>query len=145
MSSPHTCGNGRSLVIVCGDNIIQDIDTAGIIPCVVLVTAWTIEAASLSAWELLIKRLIEKGCRYFVCSGLYAEELHDLIDEIIVYEERREIDVVTTFHEDETPEEVVNFFVNTTDVWEKKHGGLVAILDVTSPEDRLIKEFLMQS
>ena len=53
--------------------------------------------------------LLEAGCRYFVCFGPGSEAVHDRIDDVIVncgYD----VGVLTTFHDDESIDDVVNFF-----------------------------------
>lgn len=142
MASFHRCLNGRALIVSDEENICQAIDGYGIVPCVTLITAWAIDAVNLRARELLVKNLLAKGCRYFVCTGTYGEKLHDFIDDIVVYKEDQTI--VTTWHDDETPEDIVYFFVNLTDIWEEKRGGLVAVLDESIFGDQLIKEALMK-
>lgn len=60
---------------------------------------------SRSRW---VNALLKTGCRYFVCFGEKSEGLHDDIDEMIVAGEYQ--NVMTTFHDDESPEEVIEFF-----------------------------------
>ncbi len=55
-----------------------------------------------------VDALLKAGCRYFVCFGENSEELHDDIDEMIVAGKYQ--NVITTFHDDESPEDVIEFF-----------------------------------
>lgn len=66
------------------------------------------------------KRLLAAGCRYFVCFGPRSEEVHDYLDDLIVEEECH--DVTTTFHDDESPEEVADFVLNCA------AGGMKSVL-----------------
>ena len=71
-------------------------------------------------WELANK-LVDSGCRYAVCGGAESEALHDDIDSAYIRPivelrpegEGREL-VITTWHEDEAPDEVANFLVENT-------------------------------
>ena len=141
MPSIYKCSNGRILVMSDRKSIFQEIEKFGVVPCVALITAWVM-GGEIGAWDLIVKRLLESGCKYFVCAGTYAENLHDLVDEIIISQGKEMI--VTTYHEDESPEDVANFFVNATDISNKKNGGLVAILDDAVLGDKLIKESLIR-
>ena len=55
-----------------------------------------------------VNALLKSGCRYFVCFGKKSEELHDGIDDAIVDGEHQYI--MTTFHDDESSQEVIEFF-----------------------------------
>ena len=52
--------------------------------------------------------LLDAGCRYFVCFGPKSESVHDLIDDVVL--NHGGDSVPTTFHDDETVEDVANFF-----------------------------------
>lgn len=56
-----------------------------------------------------VESLIEAGCVYFVSFGPRAEEVHDFIDDLLAYAGLK--DIMTTFHDEETAEDVANFFV----------------------------------
>jgi hypothetical protein len=67
------------------------------------------------------KALLEAGCRYVVCAGRDCEAWHDAIDEEFVaahLEDAPDVTeaahVMTTWHEDESPDEVAFFFVLNT-------------------------------
>ena len=66
----------------------------------------SLDNEDLARWS---KRMLEKGCRYFVCFGHESERLHDQIDEVVVNYNYSE--VTTTYHGDEPIEDVVNFFL----------------------------------
>ncbi|MBM3494779.1 MAG: hypothetical protein FJX72_10765 [Armatimonadetes bacterium] len=67
------------------------------------------------------KRLLQAGCRYAVCGGQNCEAWHDAVDEEFV---RLHVDdpdqtadavhVMTTWHANETPDDVAFFFVLNT-------------------------------
>jgi hypothetical protein len=60
-----------------------------------------------------IRSLLENGCEYFVCVGVASEALHDRIDDLIVESATAAARaVMTTWHSDETPAEVAEFFFN---------------------------------
>lgn len=69
--------------------------------------------------------LLEAGCRWFVCFGQRSETLHDRIDDTIVEKDYQS--VVTTYHLDESEEEVAQFFKEVA-LMEMK-GGLVLVRD----------------
>lgn len=143
MYSVYKCSNGKTLVISGRENIFEEIKKSGIIPNVVLMTAWVIETVQVGVWQPIVKRLLESGCRYFVCAGTYAENLHDLVDDVIFSWGGRET-ILTTYHEDESNEDVANFFVNATVISSHETSGLAAILDDSRLEDRLLKDSLIR-
>ena len=117
------------------------------VPCVVLLTAWTVSTASISFWETLIKTLLDKGTMYFVCVGTYSEKLHDEIDDLLYrYDDKRRskwsVKIVTTYHANDTVEEAIDYCVYATELWDKDNGCILAILTDNSVEDREVKEFL---
>lgn len=73
--------------------------------------------------------LLKNGCRYFVCFGPKAEMVHDWIDDLIVADNSFE-DVPTTFHQDESIEDVILFFRRIA--MEKMRSGLVIVRDASS-------------
>ena len=77
-------------------------------------------------WELA-SRLITSGCRYIVSGGAECEIWHDVSDEAYVYltldesfNLTEETLVVTSWHEDETIEEVTWFMTHLTGFDERK-------------------------
>lgn len=139
----HKCQNGRKLIIANKADVFAALVTANAIPSVVLLSAWSLETISLSVWNDFIHQLLEHGCTYFVCAGEFAEELHDLIDDIIAIYPRSD-NFATTFHNDETPDDIVNFFVYTTRVLNDERAALVAILDTSFPQDEFLATLLMR-
>ncbi len=85
------------------------------------------------------KHLLDGGCTWFACFGERAGEVHDRIDDIIVeriYEGREEYEgVVTTFHHDESEQEVAEFFACS--VLPKLKGALVLAQDASKWEPYL--------
>jgi hypothetical protein len=76
-----------------------------------------------SCW---VEALLKAGCRYFVCVGENSEGLHDDIDEMIAaaaYER-----VITTFHDVESPAEVVEFFKNVAR--SEVNGAIALVQDI---------------
>ena len=53
------------------------------------------------------RSLLGLGCRYFVCVGKKAEEIHDRIDDLIV--EGKYLDTITTYHYDESDRDIAEF------------------------------------
>jgi len=65
------------------------------------------------------KRLLQAGCRYAVCGGHNCEAWHDTVDEEFVWQHAHDPDetgdaVMTTWHTDQTPDDVAFFFVLNT-------------------------------
>lgn len=143
MNLVHRCSNGRLLLISRKIEAIQALAINDISPSVVLMTAWTRE--SVRSEQLLIQKLLQLGCKYFVCAGRYAEDLHDFIDGLIEVGGEQSASITTTYHDDEPADLVSNFFVNTTDMSNQGSDGLVAILNDDLPEDVLFKEELLRS
>ena len=61
--------------------------------------------------------LLDAGGRYFVCYGKRSEEVHDLLDDCIVEKtllgEKADYEgVITTYHTDESVEDVAEFFLS---------------------------------
>jgi hypothetical protein len=80
---------------------------------------------------------------YFVCAGHCAEALHDLVDDVIDLANPCERPA-TTFHNDDSAEDVVNFFVHTATIRDNGSGGLVAVLRKNCPDDNLIYSLLLK-
>lgn len=141
----YKCSNDRRLLITTKENLEFALNASGLIPCVVLLTAWQSENASISFWQSVVQYLLEKGSSYFVCVGTYSESLHDAIDEFYyLYNEERGLegtDLVTTYHYNESTEDVIAYFVHGTELRCKPNGGLVAILGDT-PKDQEILNFI---
>lgn len=128
----NNCSNGRSLLVTDIESATNKLESSWI-PFVVLLTAWSIGAVKAEGLSELIKLLLAKGAKTFVCIGGYSESLHDEIDEIIYeYDEERKIsevsEIITTYHDDESVDDAVNYFVHGTEIPEAESGGLLAIL-----------------
>jgi len=142
----YKCSNGRRLIIATKESLVSALDKSGLVPCVVLLTAWQVERASVSFWEPSIRFLLENRCSYFACVGNYSERLHDAIDEFL-YQYDEEIgsqlsrDIVTTYHNNESTEDVIAYFVHGTEL-RSANGCLVAILDDSLLEDQGIMNFI---
>ena len=78
--------------------------------------------------------LLRAGCRYFVCFGPRSEVVHDQIDDAVINYANGN-DLPTTFHEDETPEDVANFFL--TVALSGMAQGLLLVCDEASWRSRL--------
>jgi hypothetical protein len=139
----HKCKNGRNLIVTNIADVFAALVTANAIPSVVLLSAWRLETVLLSVWNDFVHKLLERGCTYFVCAGEFAEELHDLIDDIIFIYPRSD-NIATTFHNGETADDIVNFFVYTTSVSNDERAALVAILDTSILQDEFLATLLMR-
>ncbi|MGQ9424737.1 DUF7684 family protein [Gilvimarinus sp. F26214L] len=125
------CSNGRSLLVTDIDSVEKQLDRDWT-PYVVLLTAWSSYQEPNEVLGTLVKFLLAKGARVFVCVGSHSEQLHDEIDSIF-YEYGDEVQnaktaILTTYHDDESIEEAVNYFVHGTDLPDDSNGGLLAIL-----------------
>ena len=145
----YQCSNNRRL-IVSNKDAVHSALADGVVPCVVLLTAWSLEGASLEFWGGLIRLFLERGCTYFVCAGEYSEALHDAIDDFLYQHDdefgvEKSKDIVTTYHADESVEDVVNFFVYSTEIRDKNNGYLVAVLDEDAIFDAEIMRCLMNA
>jgi len=68
--------------------------------------------------EALSDQIVASGCRYAVCAGHNCESWHDSIDLADVKRNGGEVRdnniVMTTWHDDESLEDIVFFFLNNT-------------------------------
>ena len=140
------CSNNRTLSIVDRENDGLEIECS-LIPYVVMLTAWNSEEVSKILHGNLVRSLILKGARNFVCLGALSEQLHDGIDDII-YQIDDEIgseltsDILTSFHSDESIEDGVNYYVFGTQFNGQDNSFLLAILSRGCSEDREVRSFL---
>ena len=144
MGSSHLRLNNRATIITDIESLPSVLSSSAHKPCVVMLTAWKQNIVTRELWEPWINLLVKNGCAQFVCVGSHSESLHDLIDDIILdndnlLEIKPYDTVLTTYHDDETIEEVVNYFVYATELWDKLHGGLFAVL---GDEDKSLKDQL---
>lgn len=141
----YKCSNGRRLLIATKEGLDSALDSSGLVPCVVLLTAWRSEDGSIDSWGSLIRTLLDRGCSYFACVGTYSEDLHDAIDDFYYrYNEAQGVersDLVTTYHHNESIDDVIAYFVHGTELRCRKNGCLVAVLD-GAPEDQEIEDFI---
>lgn len=143
------CSNGRSLLLANKSLVSTELGN-NLVPCIVLLTAWSVSRASISFWESLIKLLLDKGATYFVCVGTFSEKLHDEIDELMYqYDDEHgtehSINMVTTYHADDTLEEVVDYCVYATELRDKDKGCILAVLDETSEKDENMEILLKKA
>ena len=140
------CSNDRTLFITSRDGIETEIDSS-LTPYVVMLTAWDSAGVPEVLRDNLVRDLLVKGARNFVCLGSFSEQLHDEIDELIYplddeNESELATDVLTTYHSGEPIEDVVNYYVCTTQFKDKEGSCLLAILNENNSEDREIRSFL---
>jgi len=113
-------------------------------PDVVLLSSWGQEESDFHKIQPLITKLIDLGCKYFVCAGKYSESLHDFIDDVILdmsLSSQQENDsIMTTWHDTDTDDEVADFFLHSTNV---SNSLLVAILDERRLEDSKLKKTIL--
>ena len=108
---------------------------------IVLISCWGNDIVDQVFSDFII-HLINKGCIYFVCVGQYAEFIHDRIDDIIVYENK--LDVMTTYHIDQSFEEVAYFFINLTELSVHEGTCFVAFLDFENKNDHLLLDEILR-
>ena len=140
------CSNNRTLFVTDRDSVDVAVD-GSLIPYVVMLTAWNSADVSNILRDDLVRNLLLKGTRNFVCLGQFSEQLHDEIDELIYQfddENRSELatSILTTYHSDEPIEDGVNYYVCGTQFKDKASSCLLAILNENNAEDREVKSFL---
>jgi hypothetical protein len=87
-------------------------------PCLI----WDHDGRFTEAKRLVVAQaLLQAGCRYTVCGGENCEAWHDIVDMEYVMqhlddseEVREAMHVMTTWHDDESPDDVAFFFVLNT-------------------------------
>jgi len=138
--------NNRTLYITCRDSIDSEVDS-NLTPYVVMLTAWIATDVPKILQGDLVRRLLLKGTRNFVCLGAFSEQLHDEIDEYIYrFDDESESEltttILTTYHADESIEDGVNYFVCGTHFKDKTSNCLLAILSEKSYADGEVKSLL---
>lgn len=78
-------------------------------PFAVLLDAGEESLSQDSSLNFQVQALLAAGCQYFVCFGGKSEEVHDRIDDLLVEQDVK--GVTTTFHHDESEQDVANFFM----------------------------------
>ena len=81
--------------------------------------AWNSEAASVDVISNLVEHIIKAGGAYFSTWGPDCQRVHDIIDEIDAYPYNdigspEDSVIMTTWHEDESLEEAMCFFLTST-------------------------------
>lgn len=114
-------------------------------PDVVMLSAWDLDSSNYGDVKPLIEKLLDSGCKYFVCAGEYSELLHDFIDDVIWEKSINNglddsIHIMTTWHDTDTEEETAEFFLYLTDV---RDSYLVAFLEEGRSEDDRLKNALL--
>lgn len=117
----------------------RDVTVNSFFPFVALLTVWDSEPEA--HWKCSIEYLLKSGCKCFICYGEFSESLHDLVDDIIE-DGSYSLDVITTYHDDEAPEEIIDFIVSSISLNDIKDSGLLAMLDGHNEKDEVIKEML---
>jgi len=138
--------NSNLLLFLDKNQWINQLSSMEASPGVVLLSSWEQQGASgFQKIKPLVTKLIDLGCKYFVCAGKYSESLHDFIDDVILdmsLSNRNEncSDIITTWHDTDTDDEVADFFLHSTNV---SNSLLVGFLDEGSLEDRRLKRAVL--
>jgi hypothetical protein len=78
-------------------------------PFAILLNADDPEWSNKSYLENRIREILDLGCCYIVCFGDISEYIHDCIDDMVLDHSNNGA-VITTFHNEEKLEEVLEFF-----------------------------------
>ena len=79
--------------------------------------------------ESVANWLVHSGCRYAVCAGLKCSEWHDAIDTAdTICDPNTQNLIMTTWHENETVEDVVWHWLNLTDFEDIAFENYLALL-----------------
>ena len=101
------------------------------------------EKASSDEIESVANWLVNSGCRYVVCAGVKCEEWHDTIDTAdTIRDPNTQNLIMTTWHKNETVEDVVWFWLNLTDFENIAFENYLALLIGNS---KTIKEKIQQA
>ncbi len=108
--------NSNSLVIIDKNQWRDQLSKMEAFPDVVLLSSWEQEESDFHKIQPLITKLIDLGCKYFVCAGKYSESLHDFIDDIVLdmslsSQQKNGSNIMTTWHDADTDDEVADFFL----------------------------------
>ncbi len=139
--------NSNSLLILDKRQSLDQVVLIEDLPSVVLLTAWKqLEQSDFQRIGLLIAKLIDIGCKYFVCAGNHSESLHDFIDDVIWdisgnAQDENSNNIMTTWHDSDTNDEVADFFLHSTNV---SNSLLVAFLDKRNHEDNKLKKAILE-
>ncbi len=100
------------------------------------------EQLSGNEMESIAKWLVASGCRYVVCTGLKCLDWHDIIDMVdIMHNPNTQNLIMTTWHENETVEDVVWHWLNLTDFEDIAFENYLALLigDSKTVEEKVQK------
>ncbi len=139
--------NLNSLVFVDKNQWSYSLPEIGLSPDVALLSAWEQDNLEFKLIEPLVKKLIELGCKYIVCAGPYSESLHDFVDDVISDmplggHQENGVNIMTTWHDTDTDDEVADFFLHATNV---SNSLLVAFLDEEKTEDSRLKKAILNN
>jgi hypothetical protein len=114
-------------------------------PYVVLLSSWEHDESSFQQMQPLITKLINLGCKYFVCAGKHSEPLHDFIDDVVLdmslsSKPENTNNIITTWHDVDTDDEVADFFLHSTNA---SNSLLVAFLDEGKLGDSRLKKAIL--
>ncbi len=116
-----------------------------------ILTAWDENSPHQKCTTNAIECLLRLGCRFFATFGPYAEELHDVVDNLAESWERenrepriRSATIITTIHDDEPFDETFNFVRIFSDPEQKNSEAilLIAVVNPASDKDIPIIEAL---
>lgn len=139
----HICKNGKELII-CARNEAEGVladDRLRIES--VLLSAWSIESVSSSLWKNIVERVVTVECENVLCCGTYGENLHDFIDNIWIdcaEENDKDFVLITTWHDQENAEDVVDYLVHTIPLTNSGNNTSVMVLDLENGGDQELKE-----
>lgn len=113
--------NSNTLTFIDNTQWYDQLSKTEISPDVVLLSSWEQSEPGFHKIQPLIKKLIDLGCKYFVCAGESSEALHDFIDDTILdvsFTDQHDNSnkIITTWHDTDTDDEVVDFFLHSTNV-----------------------------
>jgi hypothetical protein len=125
--------NNRVLLISDRDSVTNIIGSKRV-PYIVLIAVWSLKQVSDIAASNVISFLLQEGTTNFVCFGGFSEQLHDEIDELIYqYSDKNSLfdgaQVITTYHDDEELDEVINYFVHGTEINDNNKNCQLILID----------------
>jgi hypothetical protein len=101
------------------------------------------EKVSSNEMESIANWLVNSGCRYAVCAGLKCSEWHDTIDTAdTIRDPHIQNLIMTTWHKNETVEDVVWFWLNLTDFEDIAFENYLALL---ISDSKAIEEKIQQA
>jgi len=136
--------NSNSLIFIDYNQWRDQLSKTGVFPNAVMLSSWEQKEFGFHDIQPLITKLIDLGCKYFVCAGKHSESLHDFIDDVILdmsLSSQQENDsIMTTWHDTDTDDEVADFFLHSTNV---SNSLLVAFFDGQKLEDCRLKKAIL--